>query len=52
MTERVRIQHHDRRYHVMTRAAVDAAWISLGEVGDVRVAVRLWLAVLSGEARK
>jgi hypothetical protein len=36
----------------MTRAAVDAAWVSLGGVGEVRVAVRLWLAVLSGEDRK
>lgn len=46
MTDRYRIEHRDKRFHVMTRAAVDAAWFSLGGSGDVKVAVMLWLSLI------
>lgn len=46
MTDRFRIEHRDKRFYVMTRATVDASWLSLGGSGDIRVAVRLWLALI------
>ncbi|CUH74996.1 hypothetical protein [Tropicibacter naphthalenivorans] len=52
MTERFRIEHRDKRFHVLTRTAVDAAWFSLGGASDVRVAVRLWLSLIGGRANE
>lgn len=59
MTEKrteARIVREGGRWHVHVRRgaenAAQALWLSLGGCGDHRTAVRLWLALLGGGARR
>ena len=51
-----RISHEGGRWHVRVRKGAErgaeALWLSLGGVGDPKIAMRLWLALLGGDDRK
>jgi hypothetical protein len=53
---KARLTRENGRWQVSVRrgaeSAAQAAWLSLGGSGDVRVALRLWLALVGGGGRR
>jgi hypothetical protein len=53
---KVRLSRENGCWQVSVRKGVEsaaqAAWLSLGGSGDVRVALRLWLALVGGGGRR
>lgn len=47
MSDRYRMERRGDRVHVLTRGLESAVWYSLGGCGDPRIALRLWLALVS-----